>query len=65
MRRRDFIKVVAGTAAVWPLAASAQQPMPVVGFVNSGSPGPHAPNVAAFRRGLEEAGYIEGQNVAI
>src|SRR5262249_49551773 len=66
MRRRDFIKVVAGSTITWPLAAHARQPaMPVIGFLNSGSPGPYARNVAALRQGLEEAGYIEGQNVAV
>jgi len=66
MRRRDFIKVVAGSTITWPLAAHAQQPaMPVIGFLNSGSPGPYARNVAALRQGLEEAGYIKGQNVAV
>jgi putative ABC transport system substrate-binding protein len=66
MRRRDFIKVVAGSAVVRPLASHAQQPsMPVVGFLNTASPDTYAPFLAAFWAGLKEAGYSEGQNVAI
>jgi ABC-type uncharacterized transport system substrate-binding protein len=66
MRRRDFIKVTAGSAAAWPLAALAQQPaMPVIGFLNSASPAPFAHLVRAFHQGLKEVGYVEGRNLVI
>ena len=66
MHRRDFIKVVAGSAVAWPLAAHAQQPAtPVIGFLSSRSPGESAGIVAAFRQGLRETGFIEGQNLGI
>jgi putative ABC transport system substrate-binding protein len=66
MKRRDFIAGL-GVTAAWPLAARAQQPaLPVIGFLNSASPGgPFAPLLAAFQQGLKDGGYVEGQNVAI
>ena len=64
MNRREII-VGLGSAAAWPLVARAQQATPVIGFVYTGSADAAAGNVAAFRRGLGETGYVEGQNVAV
>jgi putative tryptophan/tyrosine transport system substrate-binding protein len=66
MRRREFVNVLGGAVVVWPLRALAQQTsLPVVGFLNSASADGYASMAAAFKRGLKEAGYAEGQNVTV
>jgi len=65
VRRRDFITLLSGTAAAWPLAARAQQTAPAVSLVYDATPSEATPFVAAFQRGLLEVGFVEGQNVAV
>src|ERR1700738_2207800 len=65
MRRREFIAALGGAAAAWPLTAGGRQPVAGVGFFHAGSPGPWANLLAAFHKGLNETGYVEGRNVTI
>ena len=64
MRRREFIRLIGGAVA-WPLAVRAQQPQPIIGFLSNSSPGTYSDRLRAFRQGLKEVGYVEGQNVQI
>jgi putative ABC transport system substrate-binding protein len=65
LKRREVIKLIGCATAAWPLTARAQQPMPVIGYLSTGSPEPDDFRLIAFRQGLAETGYVEGQNVAI
>jgi putative tryptophan/tyrosine transport system substrate-binding protein len=65
MKRRSFITLLGGAAVAWPLTVRAQQPTPIVGLINSRSAQDAVRNVAAFRKGLDETGYVEGQNVMV
>src|SRR5215470_19246144 len=63
--RRELLAALGGAVAGWPLAAGAQQAMPVVGYLNDGSPESDAPRLTGLRRGLSETGYVEGRNFVI
>jgi putative ABC transport system substrate-binding protein len=66
MQRREFITALGSAAATWPLAVSAQQPaIPIIGYLSSRSPRESSPLVTAFRKGLGERGYVDGQNVMV
>jgi putative tryptophan/tyrosine transport system substrate-binding protein len=65
MRRREFVTLLGGAAATWPIAARAQGSIPVVGFLHSGSSSPYAGRMAGFREGLGDTGFVEGKDVAI
>ena len=63
--RRKFLATLGGAAAAWPLAARAQQPMPMIGYIGTGPREAESLLLSAFREGLNEAGYVEGRNVAM
>src|SRR5467141_1147066 len=65
IERRKFLATLGGAAAAWPLAAGAQQPVPVIGFLSSSALADRARYLPAFRQGVRETGYVEGQNVVI
>src|SRR5271165_4306292 len=65
MKRREFIMLVGGAAMAWPLVARAQQPAPVVGVLAAPAPKPLRDQITAFRQGMNQSGYIEGENVTV